>query len=137
MGGIPIVAVGYEISSDTLGDYLSSNDMLVEYGMPNYKKFLNHLESFTSTPVHLVHLEDNCDPQNTSRHTYLCCYADYRDKVYDCEEVMQTQVPRGFEKIQEILETKGEVRRVFGAKGVLRSYGIGGQSRVREHGLVI
>jgi len=51
---------------------------------------------------------------------------------------MRVQVPRGFERIREVLETKGEgVRRVFGAKGVLRSYDIDGRCRVQEQGLVI
>ena len=124
MGGMPVVAVGYEISTDTLDDYLFSNDMLQSYRSPNFKKLLNHLESITSTPVYLVHIDDNCNPENTTiRHIYLCCYVDYREKVFDCEELMGVEVPSGFERIPEVLKTEGAgVKRVFGGKGMVRSY---------------
>jgi hypothetical protein len=132
MGGMLIAAVGYEISTASLNDYLYSNDMFKytdspNYRTPDYQKLLNHLESLTSTAVYLVYLDDNCNLENTTiRHTYLCCYADYRDRVYDCEEIMKIEIPNGFERIREVLETDGAgVKRVFGGKGhgVYRSGG--------------
>jgi len=73
---------------------------LPNYRTPNYQKHLNHLESLTSTAVYLVRLDDNCNLENTTiRHTYLCCYTDYRDRGYNCEEIMRVEIPSEFERI--------------------------------------
>jgi hypothetical protein len=130
-----IVAVGYEISSDTFDEFLSENDML-ESGFPDYQKFLNHLESQTSTMVHLAHLDDESEG-TTIRHTFVCCYVDYRDRIYDCEEIMAIDVPSGFTHIRDIIQTKGVLRCIMARKGILFSYDSNGNDRVQEDGLVV
>jgi len=130
-----IVAVGYEISSDTFDKFLSENDML-ESGFPDYQKFLNHLESQTSTMVHLAHLDDESEG-TTIRHRFVCCYADCRDRIYDCEEIMAVDVPSGFAHIQDIIQTKGVLRRIVARKGILCSYDINGKNREQEDGSVV
>jgi hypothetical protein len=133
--GMFILAVGYEISSDTLDNYLMENDML-ESESPDYEKFLIHLESEISTMVHLAFLDDESGSTSISRQ-FLCCYADYRDRVYDFEEIMAIDIPNGFTRIPEIIETKGTLKRVFAPKGILHSYDRGGMDRVQACGLVV
>jgi len=60
------MAVGYEVSSDLLNNYLQAE---------------------TSTMVHLANLDDKSEG-TTIRHTFLCCYMDYRDRIYDCEDIL-------------------------------------------------
>jgi hypothetical protein len=129
------VAVGYEISSNTFNKFLSENDML-ESGFPDDQKFLNYLESQTSTMVHLAHLDDE-STGTTIRHTFLCCYVDYRDRIYNCEEIMAVTVPSGFSHIQDIIQTEGALRRIVARKGILFSYDSNGRDRVQEDGLAI
>jgi hypothetical protein len=133
--GMFIVAVGYEISSDTLDNYLIENHML-NSEFPDYKKFLIHLESETSTMVHLVFLDDDSG-STTIRRRFLCCYADYRDRVYDCEEIMAIDIPSSFTRIPDIIETKGILKRVFAPKGVFRSYDSAGRRRAQAHELAV
>ena len=91
------VAVVYEISSDTFNKFLAENNML-ESGFPDDQKFLKYLKLKTSTLVHLAQLNDE-SMGTTIRHTFLCCYIDYHDRIYNCEEIMTVTVPSGFSHI--------------------------------------
>jgi hypothetical protein len=89
---------------------------------------MQRLEAETSTPTSLVRLDD-LDGQ---RRMFMCCYVDYRIKLYDCEEMMGITVPQEFTRVKEVLNCNGEIRRVFGPKGTVFSYDSNGQTRVKE-----
>ncbi|KIM92373.1 hypothetical protein PILCRDRAFT_810429 [Piloderma croceum F 1598] len=124
-----IAAIGYEVSSDVLNNYLFEHDMLSNMGLPIYRKLLIHLESETSTMVHLVNLDDESE-STTTRHTFLCCYMECNNRIHDCDDIQAVVVPNAFTRIQEIIQTKGVLRRVVASKGIVYSYDSDGQSRV-------
>jgi len=61
---------------------------------------------------------------------------DYGDSIYDCEDILAVVVPNAFTHIQEIIQTKGVLRRVVASKGIVHSYDSNGRSRVQAQGLV-
>ena len=124
-----IVAVGYEVSSDVLNNFLLEHDMLSNIGLPLYRKFLIHLESEVSTMVHLVNLDDESE-STTTRRTYLCSHVQCNNRMHDCEDILAVVVPNAFTRIQEIIRTEGVLRRVVASKGIVYSYDSNGQSRV-------
>src|ERR1700676_4934742 len=124
-----IVAVGYEVSSDVLNNFLLEHDMLSNMGLPLYRKFLIHLESEMSTMVHLVNLDDKSE-STTTRRTFLCCYMQCNNRMYDCEDVLAVVVLNAFTCIQEIIQTEGVLRRVVASKGIVYSYDSNRELRV-------
>jgi hypothetical protein len=124
-----IVAVGYEVSSDVLNKFPLEHDMLSDMGLPLYVKFLIHLESKMSTMVHLVKLDDGSE-STTTRRTFLCCYMQCNNRMYDCEDILAVVVPNAFTRIQEIIQTEGVLSRVVASKGIICSYGSDGQPGV-------
>ena len=86
--------------------------------------------------VHLAQLDDE-STGTTIRHTFLCCYINYHDRIYNCEEIMVVTVPSSFSHIQDIIQTEGALRRIVAHKGILFSYDSNRRDRVQENGLVI
>jgi hypothetical protein len=86
--------------------------------------------------VHLANLDDESEG-TTIRRTFLCCYVDYCDRIYDWEDILAVTIPNTFTHIQEIIQTKGVLRRVVASKGMVHSYDSNGWSRVQAQGLVI
>lgn len=41
---------------------------------------------------------------------FMCCYVDYRVRLYDCEELMGITVPQEFTHLKEVLSFNGEIR---------------------------
>ena len=76
-------------------------------------------------PISLARLEtsETSDPTRT----FLCGHIDARIRVYDCEELMA---------MKETLGIDGDLKRVFGPKGMILSYDVDGRTRVKEDCLI-
>jgi len=128
MGGLPFVAIGYEVA-DALERYQHRHDIA---GVPSFKQLLQHVESEISIPVSLARLEDD----SGLTRMFLCCYIDTRIRVYDCEELMAVIVPPQFTRVKEILGINGDLKRVFTPQGMIFSYDVNGGTRVKEECLI-
>jgi hypothetical protein len=130
MGGMSIAAVGYDVT-EALENHMNQHNMTS--GVSSFKHILQRLEAETAIPMSLARFDD-LDRRSCM---FLCCYVDYRVRLYDCEELMAVMVPQEFTRVKEVLHFNGEVRRVFGSKGIIFSYDSNGETRVKEHGLAI
>jgi len=66
-----------------------------------------HLSSTLSTPVILVSVDTEIPDDYM-----LCCCADTTKAVYDCTEILSTEVAPAFEQIPNLIETKGGLHRI-------------------------
>lgn len=123
MGGIPIVAIGFEVTN-ALEAYRHKHGLTE--GLSSFKEILRNLESKLLIPLHLARTEDS---SGLSR-MFLCCYIDYELKVYDCEELMAMPVPPEFKLVKELFGTDGELRRFFSPYGQIYSYDENGRTRI-------
>jgi hypothetical protein len=128
MGGVSVAAIGYEVMN-VLDEYIREQGISPENQA--FKSVLRILESEASIPLALVRLEDV-----SGSRTFLCFHVEYEDeKVSDCEELMEIAVPPQFARLKESMGIAGDVKRVFGPKAVVFSYGTNGRSRVKAYGL--
>jgi hypothetical protein len=70
-----------------------------------------HLSSTLSTPVILVSVDTEMPDDYM-----LCCCADTTKAVYDCTEILSTEVAPAFEQIPTLIETKGGLRRIVASQ---------------------
>jgi hypothetical protein len=106
MGGLSMVAIGYEVA-DALERYQRQHHIS---GVPSFKQLLQYVESEISMPISLARLEDSSDLTRM----FLCCYVDTRIRVYD----------------------DGDLKRVFAPQGMIFSYDVNGRTRVKGECLI-
>jgi hypothetical protein len=128
MGGLSMVAIGYEVA-DALERYQRQHHIS---GVPSFKQLLQYVESEISMPISLARLEDSSDLTRM----FLCCYVDTRIRVYDCEDLMAVIVPPQFTRVKEILGIDGDLKRVFAPQGMIFSYDVNGRTRVKGECLI-
>ena len=76
--------------------------------------------------VHLVNLDDESE-NTTTRCTYLCSHVQCNNRMHKFKDILAVIVPNAFTRIQEIIQTKGILRRAVASKGIVYSYDSNGQ----------
>ena len=110
MAMIPIVLVGYPISSESLEQYFILNNL-----PDDYRSLVANLQTKINTQVKLVSV-DIVNVEGTTSNYYLCCFADSSGKPYEAQDLLDIPVPLAFNQLPQVIPVEGELRRMFAPK---------------------
>lgn len=111
MGGVTCAIVGYKVTDESFNIYASNFGLQDAY--PLKRAIADHICSILSTPVTLVFVDTDTD-----RDCMLCCVV-IQKSVYDCSELLATEVPPAFERLPTLIGTEGGLRRIVVSKAVV------------------
>ena len=108
MGGVTCAIIGYKVPLDSFHKYTLNIGLNTNQAI---KAVTAHLSSTLSTPIILVSVDTEI-----SDDYMLCCRADTMKPIYDCAEILSTEVAPAFEQIPTLIETEGGLRRIIANK---------------------
>jgi hypothetical protein len=106
--------VGYKVPAESFDKYVSHFGLDIYYLPVLQGAVADHIRSTLSTPVTLVSVDTEISIDDM-----LCCAVEISKSVYDCTEILATEVPPAFETLPTLIGTEGGLRRMIASEAVV------------------